>query len=380
MDLTMQNGTAPEARNAAMEQLESAVLGINDEFREQYPGEEDPVNHVGAFRRSDNTGIIFVEISKDEDRRLEADEITKMWRERAGEIAGVKDLTFSEGQGFGGGPPLSFNLTGNSLTVLQRAAGELQSKLREYEGRLMREFNRILVVSEADRTSLQLAADGESNGAKPPEDQIAGRISVTPIGIDTEEIQPCKANSKTSNILALGSLNYPPNADGIRWFANEVFPRVKRAYTDTVLTIVGRNPPRDIRNLDARNGESINVTGYVPELQPCFEAAALMVVPVRAGGGMRVRILEGFARGIPMVTTTIGLEGIEATLGRDILVADDPVDFADAVIALLRDDQMRKNLAEHGRRLVERKYDWRRALTPLDEIYYLEVMKAHVAA
>jgi len=134
MELAMQNGAAPEARNAAMEQLESAVLGINDKFREQYPGEEDPVNHVGAFRRSDNTGIIFVEISKDEDRRLEADEITRMWRERAGEIAGVKDLTFSEGQHFGGGPPLSFNLTGSSLSVLQKAADELQSKLREYDG------------------------------------------------------------------------------------------------------------------------------------------------------------------------------------------------------------------------------------------------------
>jgi glycosyltransferase involved in cell wall biosynthesis len=253
-------------------------------------------------------------------------------------------------------------------------------KLRHYEGKLLQEFDRTLVVSDADRSALLQAVSGGSNGSKQTEAQIAARILVTPIGIDTNEIQPTKANSKTSNILALGSLNYPPNADGIRWFANEVFPRVKSAQADAALTIVGRNPPRDIRNLDERNGESINVTGYVPDLQTSFEAAALMVVPVRAGGGMRVRILEGFARGMPMVTTTIGLEGIEATPGQEILVADDPEEFAIAVVDLLRNTRLRKSLAETGRQLVERKYDWRSALTPLDEIYSIGMMKVYAPA
>jgi multidrug efflux pump subunit AcrB len=134
MDLTMQNGTPPEVRNAAMEKLESAILAVNDDFQIEHPGEEDPVNHVGAFRRSDNTGIIFVEISKSEDRRLEGADISKMWRERVGDIAGVKDLTFSDGDRFGGGPPLSFNLIGNNLESLQDAAGELQQKLQDYDG------------------------------------------------------------------------------------------------------------------------------------------------------------------------------------------------------------------------------------------------------
>ncbi|MFV2044549.1 MAG: glycosyltransferase family 4 protein [Anaerolineales bacterium] len=252
-------------------------------------------------------------------------------------------------------------------------------KVRQYEGNLLREFDRTLVVSEADRTALLQAVNGGSNGAKPTDGQIASRISVTPIGIDTTEIRPSNANPETSNILALGSLNYPPNADGIRWFANEVFPRVKHGQSEAALTIVGRNPPRAIRNLGERDGHSITVTGYVPDLQPYFDRAALLVVPVRAGGGMRVRILEGFARGMPMVTTTIGLEGIEATPGQEILVADEASEFANAVLALLRDGRLRKSLAENGRRLVERKYDWRRALTPLDEVYSVEAMGARAA-
>ena len=134
MELTMQSGTSPEVRNIAMDKLESAILGINDEFHLEYPDEEDPVNHVGAFRRSDNTGVIFAEISRNEDRRLQGTDITKMWRERAGEIAGVKDLTFSGGDNFGGGPPLSFNLIGDNLTSLQNAGSELQERLKEYDG------------------------------------------------------------------------------------------------------------------------------------------------------------------------------------------------------------------------------------------------------
>jgi multidrug efflux pump subunit AcrB len=134
MELAMQSGSAPQARDVAMGRLEAAILSINADYLAENPGEYEPVNHVGAFARSDNTGVIFVEISRDENRKLEAKQITEMWRERAGEIAGVKDLTFSDGDRFGGGPPLSFNLIGDNLMTLQNAADELQHKLQEYNG------------------------------------------------------------------------------------------------------------------------------------------------------------------------------------------------------------------------------------------------------
>ena len=95
----------------------------------------------------------------------------------------------------------------------------------------------------------------------------------------------------------------------------------------------------------------------------------MMVVPVRAGGGMRVRILEGFARGIPMVTTTLGLEGIEAKHTRDILVADTAARFAQQVVRVLRDKQLQADLSDNGRKLVVEKYDWRTALESLNQIY-----------
>ena len=134
MELTMQNGTSPEVRDIAMGRLESAILSINEDFRLDYPEEGDPVSHVGAFGRSDNTGIIFVEISKDENRRLQGTDIIKMWRKRAGDIAGVKDLNFSGGMHMGGGVPLSFNLMGDNLEILQEAADELQKKLHDFDG------------------------------------------------------------------------------------------------------------------------------------------------------------------------------------------------------------------------------------------------------
>lgn len=133
-ELTMQNGTAPELRDAALNRLEAAVMSINDDFLAENPGAEKPIEHVGAFTQSDTGGVVFVELSKNVDRAYEGEDVSKMWRERAGEFAGVKELTFTDAEGFGGGPPLSFSLTGDDITVLQAAAGELQEKLREYDG------------------------------------------------------------------------------------------------------------------------------------------------------------------------------------------------------------------------------------------------------
>ena len=114
---------------------------------------------------------------------------------------------------------------------------------------------------------------------------------------------------------------------------------------------------------------AITVTGYVPDLQPYLEAADVMVVPVRSGGGMRVRILEGLAWGIPMVTTTIGLEGIKAVPGRDILVADDDMGFAQAVCSLLASEALRSRMSENGLQLAKHRYDWQVVLSELDRVY-----------
>jgi polysaccharide biosynthesis protein PslH len=192
---------------------------------------------------------------------------------------------------------------------------------------------------------------------------------LVPIAVDAEALIPVKQVSGSCKILTLGTLHYPPNADGIRWFAGEVFPLIKERIPGVTLTIVGKNPPRDIQQFETIYPDAVRVTGYVPDLDPYFEEAALVVVPVRAGGGMRVRILEAFARGMPMVTTTVGLEGIDAEPGREVLVEDTPVEFADAVIRLLQDENLRQEIAMNGRKLIERKYDYRVVLDALQIVY-----------
>jgi multidrug efflux pump subunit AcrB len=132
--LTMQNGTAPEVRNAALERLERAILEVNEEYVAKHPGVDDPVNHVAVFTQGDTDGFILVEMPMDEDRPLNGDDITAMWRAKVGEIPGVKELDFEGGQGFGGGAPLSFSLSGANYGNLEIAAVELEAKLREYEG------------------------------------------------------------------------------------------------------------------------------------------------------------------------------------------------------------------------------------------------------
>jgi polysaccharide biosynthesis protein PslH len=238
-------------------------------------------------------------------------------------------------------------------------------RIKKYEGEVVRYFDHTFAVAEPDAIALREAREYIPAAKGTPK----GDISVIPIAVDAEVLKPVKRVPNSLKILTLGTLHYPPNADGIRWFASEVFPLVVEQVPDAKLTIVGKNPPRDIQQFAKDTPDSVQVTGYVTDLDPYFEEAALVVVPVRAGGGMRVRILEAFARGMPLVTTTVGLEGIDAAPGVDVLVEDTPEQFADAVAKLLLDEKLQRTLAENGRLLVEKKYDFRVVLGALRKVY-----------
>jgi glycosyltransferase involved in cell wall biosynthesis len=248
-------------------------------------------------------------------------------------------------------------------------------RVKRYEGRITSTFDHTLAVTEVDRLALQEAAHFDKKGNSvsiPP-------IKVIPIVVDTELLRPVKRSSGSCNIMTLGTLHYPPNADGIRWFIQEVFPLVRQQIPDATLTVVGKNPPHDLLQLASQAPQSITFTGYVPDLTPYFEQAALMVVPVRSGGGMRVRILEGFARAMPVVTTTIGLEGIDARPNQDVWVQDTADGFAQAVVKLIKDEDRQAELGINGRRLVERKYDWKVALEELGSLYkMIEIERSEI--
>lgn len=240
-----------------------------------------------------------------------------------------------------------------------------EQRIKKYEGMLVDVFDHTMVVIDPDRDALLegLRADNRH--------PIRSRISSIPIAIDAEKLQPTQRQAGSCNIMTLGSLNYPPNADGIRWFMEAVFPLIRAQVADVTLTVIGKNPPADFIDIANRYPGKINVTGYVDDLTPYMEEAALMVVPVRAGSGMRVRLLEAFARAMPAVTTTIGLEGIHATHGKEILVADDEASFAKETLRLLQNPALQATLARNGRQLAEEKYDWRAVLKQMDAVYSL---------
>ena len=240
-----------------------------------------------------------------------------------------------------------------------------KNRVKKYEAEITTKFEKTLAVTEIDQRALIDAV----REYIPHFDENSLSITVIPIAVDTKLLSPINRVANSKNIVTLGTLHYPPNADGIRWFAQEVFPLVRSEIPDATLTIIGKNPPQDLLNLASQSSEAIKVTGYVPDLVPYFEKGGVLVVPVRAGGGMRVRILEAFSRSMPVVTTTIGLEGIDAQPERDVLVRDTAPDFAQSVIDVLESSNLQDQLSRNGRTFVEKFYDWQIVLQKLSDVY-----------
>jgi glycosyltransferase involved in cell wall biosynthesis len=228
--------------------------------------------------------------------------------------------------------------------------------LKTYEGRLVRQFDAVLAVSHEDGAALQEAA------GRPVD------VTVIPIAIDTDEVTFVEREAEPGHILHIGTMYWPPNIDAVNWFVREVYPLIRRGRPDVQFDVVGSRPPAELLALNGA-GLGINVTGYVQDPTPYQQRAAVMAVPLLAGGGMRVKILNALAEGVPIVSTTLGYEGIEVTPGRDILVGDTPETFAAEVLRVLNDPDLGRQLAANGRRLAEEKYDYRHACRPLDDVY-----------
>ena len=241
--------------------------------------------------------------------------------------------------------------------------------IKRHEGELVLNYDHTLAVTDIDRAALLEAVKSLPAISPAQIEAAAAHLSVVPIAVDTQKLQPAGRNPTSQRIVTLGTLHYPPNADGIRWFVREVYPLIQRRMPKAQLTIIGKNPPQDFQQLALEQPEAITVTGYAPDLDPYMEQSAVMVVPVRAGGGMRVRILEAFARGMPVVTTTVGLEGIEAEPGVEVLVEDTPETFASAVMGLLSNPDWQAKLSQRGRKLAEEKYDWQTVLGQIEKVF-----------
>jgi glycosyltransferase involved in cell wall biosynthesis len=236
--------------------------------------------------------------------------------------------------------------------VAHRAALEIEwRKLRAYEADACATADLTIAVSEEDRRTLSALARG-------------ARTTSVPTGVDTEYFAPGGRREIPGRLVFTGSMDWHPNEDAVIHFSETILPLIRaRArfarLPEISFTVVGRNPgPR----LAALSRMGVTVTGTVPDVRPFIDEAALYVVPLRAGGGTRLKIFEALAMGKAVVSTSVGAEGLGLTADKEIVFADDPVAFADAVVSLLRDPPTRERLGHAGRALVESAYSWDHAV------------------
>ena len=229
-----------------------------------------------------------------------------------------------------------------------------------WEPRYAERFDRCTAVSELDRRLLM-----EANPRL--------RVDVIPNGVDLEKYQPLPPPvSATPSLMFIGSMAYPPCVDAVLHFFGESLPLIRRAIDPLDFWIVGADPHPSVLRLE---GDGVHVTGRVADVIPYYEQSAVCVVPLRAGGGTRLKILEAMALGRPVVSTSIGCEGLDVVDGQHLFIADTPGEFAEKTVRLLRDRELYRHIATNGRRLVETRYGWDSIGDRLMDVYQ-DVMTA----
>ncbi len=198
-------------------------------------------------------------------------------------------------------------------------------------------------------------------------------MEVIPNGVDTQRYQPLPLEENHAGLLFIGTMAYPPGADGARFFCRQILPLVEQRFPNVETWIVGADPPQDVVALAA---DRIHVTGRVEDILPYYQRTSICVVPLRAGGGTRLKILEAMALGRPVVTTSIGCEGLEAVNGKHLLIADDPAGFADHINRLMSDADLYHSITQSARQFVESHYGWNAIAEKLMRLYETVRMKS----
>lgn len=219
------------------------------------------------------------------------------------------------------------------------------ARIRTQERRLLRGYTQITAVSGADAARLRQIVP-------------SARVAVVPNGVDAGyfgAVAACEPDA-LPRVVFTGALWYRPNSDGLRWFANAVWPRILACRSDARFSIVGARPGPEVCALAAQPG--IEVHPSVEDVRPYLAEAAVAVVPLRLGSGTRLKVLEALAAGRPVVATSLGAEGLRLAPGRDLLLAERPEEFAAAVLALLDRPALARRMAAAGRETVRRRYTW----------------------
>ncbi len=227
--------------------------------------------------------------------------------------------------------------------------------MNEAEQRALDRFDAHVVVSEEDAERLRAM-------------KSSARIFVVENGVEASYYRDNRDESIARNrIVFVGSMDYHANIDAATHFAQNVWPIVHKNNPNRIFTIVGRDPSAAVRELSSIAG--VEVTGSVPDLRPFYREAVVAVVPLRVGGGSRLKILEAMAAGVPVVSTKLGAEGLKVTHRENILLADDDRDLAEKIDVMIADATLRSKIIANARALVTERYDWSRLGESLSRVY-----------
>ncbi len=225
-------------------------------------------------------------------------------------------------------------------------------KLLLFESRWIRRFKVCIAVSNQDADVIRRMSPNTE-------------VHVVPNGVNIRQFASPRSERSQRNLLFFGTLSYGPNADGITWFCREVLPRVRNRIPEIELDITGIDSTPRIMQLASQTG--VNVLGFVPDIRERLWSATATVVPLHVAGGTRLKILEAMAAECPVVSTTIGAEGLGVIDGKHLLIADEAEAFATAIVNLVASPKMRREMAILGRKFVSEHYDWRTITPKLEE-------------
>ena len=228
-------------------------------------------------------------------------------------------------------------------------------RVRAFEQAECARYDHIVAVSEADRDLMRAQYGIEA-------------VSAIPTGVDVQYFQRDGARSREpANLVFTGAMDWMPNEDAMVRFVTDILPRIRADRSDVTLTIVGRNPSARLRAM-AEATPGVTVTGGVPDVRPYLERASVFVVPIRIGGGTRLKIFEAMAMEMPVVSTTIGAEGLPVRHGVDALLADDPKSFATAVLDLLNDPARATRMGKAAAQRVRAEFGWDKVAEQFSDI------------